>query len=93
LPEIVNIFPAGVPMFSTKSFKIYPNPTTGELIIKQGGNDFKSFAITNSLGQLMLQQQLDATKMELNIASLPRGLYFITLKGDSGYDVQKFIKL
>jgi hypothetical protein len=71
---------------------IYPNPTTGILTIKTPKDDFTSLAITNSIGQLLLNEPITNTLTTINGNTLAPGLYYLTLKGESGVEVRKFVK-
>jgi len=71
---------------------IYPNPAYDELTIKMDEGAYSSFYICNSLGQVLKQQKLSATQTDVNISSLPAGVYYINFAGDNGTDVQKFVK-
>ncbi|MCW3123813.1 MAG: C-terminal target protein [Flavipsychrobacter sp.] len=79
--------------YANTSFAVYPNPANDELTIDADKDVFKSCSITNSIGQEMMQQTITTTKTNLNIKALPAGLYYVTLKGDNGIKVQKFVKL
>ena len=72
---------------------IYPNPTTGELTIATDKGAYNSFTITNEIGQVVMQQQLSSETTNVNIKTLSTGLYYITLKGDSGIRVMKIVKM
>ncbi len=71
---------------------IYPNPANDELTIKTGTGDYQTFTISNDVGQLMIQQQVTAAQTTVNIQMLPAGLYYITLHGNAGTQVRKFVK-
>jgi len=73
--------------------EIYPNPVSDVLTIKTDANtSFSSFTISNSIGEVLLGQQITATQMEVNVKSLAAGVYYVTLKGESGVTVKKFVK-
>lgn len=72
---------------------IFPNPTTTQLSIIMSPSAYTSFTITNSIGQDMIQQSLTTTQTQVNVATLPPGLYYITFRGDNGTTVQKFVKM
>jgi hypothetical protein len=40
-----------------------------------------------------MQQQLNAAVTKVDLKTLSPGLYYITLKGDNGSKVQKFVKM
>ena len=54
--------------------------------------NYNSFIIVNETGQVMAQQQLSGAQSNVNVKSLPPGIYYITLNGDFGMDVRKFVK-
>ena len=86
--------PTAVPIINnTRKVDIYPNPTTDELTIKMDKDAYTSCVITNSMGQVLIQQPLSTTLTKVNVKILPAGLYYITVKGDNGSKVQKFVKL
>ena len=82
-----------VTTFNKQDVRIYPNPGNDELTIKMEKDAYNSCTITNSIGQVLMQQQLNAAQTKLNIQTLAAGLYYITLRGDNGTKVQKFVKM
>lgn len=73
---------------------IYPNPVSDYLTVqsKLFCNNCK-LEITNTIGEKILSQEINSTKTQINILSLPSGVYFIFVKTDSGKTWnQKFIK-
>ncbi|HEX7413481.1 MAG TPA: T9SS type A sorting domain-containing protein, partial [Bacteroidia bacterium] len=56
---------------------IYPNPTNGSISI-QSTKELAAIVIYNSLGEIMLEQTM--LKTTIDISSLQNGVYFITLK-------------
>ena len=71
---------------------IYPNPATDELTIKTD-EQYNSYTISNNLGQQMLQADLQVKETKLSIKSLPSGIYYLSLEGESGTAVRKFVKM
>ena len=89
----------GIPVLSTVNAQmiaahvfVYPNPATDELTIKMDQGAYTSFAISNSIGQEMIQQRLSTTQTQVNVKMLPAGVYYITFRGENGTTVQKFVK-
>lgn len=72
---------------------IFPNPATNELVIISDKGAYSSFSITNQLGQVMMQGTISGTQTTTDIRSLAPAMYYITLKGDQGTKVEKFIKM
>ena len=83
-----------VPVISNKDkIDIYPNPTSETLTIKTAQDAYNTYTITNSMGQVLLQNELNSTVTNVNVKTLAPGLYCITLRGESGTIVQKFVKM
>jgi hypothetical protein len=74
------------------SVNMYPNPATDELVIKIEDGAFKTYTITNQLGQLIMQSSLTGAQTTVNISSLAPGLYNISLNGAGGVVNRKLIK-
>ena len=74
------------------NIEIYPNPVADVLNINIHNGNYNSFIIVNETGQVMAQQQLSGAQSNVNVKSLPPGIYYITLNGDFGMDVRKFVK-
>ena len=86
--------PASVGTLSNvPSISIYPNPVRNELNIKMSANEYNTVQIINTLGQVVLQQQLNSTETQINVKSLVPGTYYIMLKGSAGSKVQQMQKL
>ena len=86
-------FPASVSSVSNlDKVELYPNPATNELTIKTSKDLYSSCTVTNSMGQVMMQQQINSTETKLNVKALPAGMYFVNMVGDKGNEVRKFVK-
>jgi hypothetical protein len=87
----------GVTVMSNTSaaVEIYPNPVTDELTIKTGQNAYSTMNITNTMGQVIMMQQMtvNSVQTQVNVNALPAGIYYITLRGGSGVKVLKFEKI
>jgi len=75
-----------------ESIQIYPNPTNDVLTIKIDNTPYTSFTISNTMGEVALQQQINNTQINVNVKSLAAGVYYVMLKGESGVTVRKFVK-
>lgn len=64
---------------SEERIKIFPNPSTGILNFEFENGDFNNYevAIFNTVGQLVFQQKLDATTIDLSNQN--DGMYFIKI--------------
>jgi hypothetical protein len=72
-----------------KQWKVYPNPTKGDLQVEFSFDSEKQLTveILNSIGQVMLSQQLGRNQSGLqrfDLSRYPQGNYFVRLIGESG---------
>jgi photosystem II stability/assembly factor-like uncharacterized protein len=77
----------------TTSLKIYPNPAKEKIIIEptESGNYMNgTVSIYGMTGQELIRQQ--ASKGELNVNSLPSGIYFVRLIKRGKIEFGKFVK-
>ena len=69
------------------AFAVYPNPTNGILFVDTrliaSLPDLTKYRITNPLGQNLLQGNITTETQQINIESLPAGIYFITFAGET----------
>ena len=67
------------------TFVVYPNPTNGILTIHHSAFSIPNseFRITNLMGQTLLQGNITTETQQINIESLPAGMYFITFAGET----------
>ena len=63
------------------TFAVYPNPTNGILTIHHSAFRIhhSEFRITNLMGQTLLTGQITAETQQINVSSLPEGMYFISI--------------
>lgn len=81
----------GVPDFyeASISTSVYPNPFTNELFIEQGNEqpEYSQISISDILGKQIKAVDIEmlaslSGKKRLDVSDLPKGIYFITLKGN-----------
>ncbi len=77
------------PSAGSGTFVVYPNPANGVLTIQHSSFSIhhSAFRITNPLGQTLLKGHITTETQQINIESLPAGMYFITFAGET----QKFV--
>ena len=71
---------------------LFPNPATNEITIQMDGTGYSSFAVTNIMGKVMLQQNISGEETTVNVRELAPAIYFITLRGEKGILVKRFVK-
>ena len=72
--------------------EVYPNPAYNELTIRMDESAYNSFTITNNIGQVLIAPTITGKEMNINIRSLPAAIYYITLRGEQGILVKRFLK-
>ena len=77
------------PSTGSVAFAVYPNPTNGILTIHHSAFRIhhSAFRITNLMGQTVLSGNINADTQQINVSSLPQGMYFITFAGE----MRKFV--
>ena len=68
------------------TFTIYPNPTNGVLFVDTvctPSLPAETYRITNLMGQTVLSGNINADNQQINVSSLPQGMYFITFAGET----------
>lgn len=61
---------------------IYPNPATDEIFVS--ANDIREFQLFSLTGKQVMNEVVSADKIQLDVASFPRGLYFLRLTFGNG---------
>ena len=72
------------------AFSIYPNPTTGKLTIEIGTEVITNIAVTNLLGEVVLQPQIQQSTID--ISSLATGMYILNIATKNGKSAQRVFK-
>jgi hypothetical protein len=67
---------------------IYPNPATTELTIT-ASDMITSLSINNLLGQTVYSEECNMQQVQVDVSSLPAGMYFVKINGS---EVRKFCK-
>ena len=75
------------PSTGSGAFTVYPNPTNGVLFVEtRHGTSLpvaNEYRITNLMGQTLMTGQITADNQQINVSSLPQGMYFITFAGET----------
>ena len=95
LPDPVNCNILKIPnsIVSTEVVEIYPNPTYGPVTITTSENLFSGcLSILNLNGQNLISHILTENKIQIDIRSLPAGIYIARLSDETGVKVGKIVK-
>ena len=84
---------SGINDLQESRLSIYPNPATDKITIETSGETIgSSLTLLNIEGQQLITSQITQQKTQLDISSLPSGVYFVRLTNDRTVEVGKFIK-
>ena len=91
---ILNTINAGVGINdhnqTTNTLTIYPNPANDNVIIETPTNG--SLSILNINGQQLITRQITEPQTQIDIATLPIGVYFVRLTNEKTVHMGKFVK-
>ncbi|MGB1269388.1 MAG: M43 family zinc metalloprotease [Flavobacteriaceae bacterium] len=75
------------------NLSIFPNPVSGnDLNIITKNNDKSTYKIVNTLGQVLMNGELNDIKSTINVSRLNSGVYFIVVKNNTSNATKQFIK-
>lgn len=67
---------------SAPLINIYPNPTHNEIIIT--GSHITCITVADAVGIGKLHRSVTANKVNIDISTLPAGIYLVTVTSDNG---------
>ncbi len=70
---------------------VSPNPCVNDLNI-QCGENLKSYAIYNAKGSVLRSGVFGSNSSVINVSSLPKGIYFLTVKTEENIFTEKVVK-
>jgi hypothetical protein len=82
----------------TSGMALYPNPTDGNFTLEIGlaKDETVNVELTNSLGQLILQENHSFVsgnnRLSLNLNDVAKGIYFVQVKTSSNVHIQRIVK-
>ncbi len=81
------------PIIKEQSFEIFPNPTSGQLWIKNPNSkeDFISVEIFNSFGKKLMEFETSEEITQIDLSEKPKGVYLIRIKSGSKVFSEKII--
>ena len=70
-------------------FKLYPNPTSGQITIALEG--MQKVVVYNALGQALLNKEVSSDVIQLDLSGIENGLYWIKVMAQNGAAVRSFV--
>lgn len=101
LPEVQELFNEPDPMIPVtsinesllNSFNIYPNPFTDEFVVElNNDNRTSTIKILDLSGRVIYTKISNSDVLNINVANLRNGIYFLKVKDDSDIYLRKIIK-
>ena len=88
----ITSMPSSVNSVSLSNIDVYPNPTSGNLIVSNIETNLTNISIYNMLGSLMYSEKISQkNKIELDFSFLSSGIYNLVFSSDKGFANQKII--
>lgn len=92
-PKEFSYFGVGVNKKTISDLRLFPNPTNAYLTIEAGNSDPLSIEITSLNGQQMLFVEMKGTLHQIDLSSIQKGVYLITIRSENFVTSKKIIKL
>jgi hypothetical protein len=73
------------------SLRLYPNPASSILTI-ENANGIDSVSVTNTLGQKVFTKAVNSSTAQIDVSSLSKGIYFVTVASGNASKTVKIIK-
>jgi photosystem II stability/assembly factor-like uncharacterized protein len=74
------------------TISIFPNPTSGKIIITTPPG-YTKLTITNTTGQILYEQPVISPKTQLDLSQYPNGIYYLRLFSEKGSCIKEIIIL
>ena len=82
--ELHNGIDENDPSTGSGTFAVYPNPTNGVLFVQTlRATSLPAYRITNLMGQTLMRGSITTENQQIDIASLPEGMYFFTVENET----------
>jgi hypothetical protein len=89
-PNFINVI-VGIDTPTKNDFKIYPNPTNGIINIT-GKPLFERVGVIDMTGREVIRQESLGQNTQIDLGSLPSGVYFVRLMVDGAFITSKVVK-
>jgi len=78
---------------SNRTFEIYPNPANNQItVITANDNQQNLLSVFNINGKVLIIKHIEKNTTEIDVSTLPSGVYFVKIVNNTGVDIGKFIK-
>ncbi|MEM6722095.1 MAG: T9SS type A sorting domain-containing protein [Bacteroidota bacterium] len=92
IPNALNLTTLSNNEFTSKSFSLYPNPTSGNVTIRNAGFALQNVTVTDVNGRTVASYQMNGTTGNADLSlNLNTGLYFVKLTTENASTTKKLI--
>jgi len=90
----ITVNATGIDETGNSIISLYPNPTDDNFFVTLNNENPESVIITDTYGRVIVEKAVTGTnnRFKLSVASLQRGLYFITVKSNVQSHTLKFVR-
>lgn len=94
-PDSILQIPLGLEERQELQVKIFPNPTSEELVIEliDFSDPSSKISIQTISGRTVLQEELNSSLSNINVSNLPVGMYIVRIEQEGGIAIRKILKL
>lgn len=82
----------GLKPYGNDRFKVYPNPSIGQITIETASGQPHTFSVVNALGEIVFRKTAHAAKEDLDLSHLPKGIYFLKIENEEGSGTIKIVR-
>jgi hypothetical protein len=79
--------------YRLSALSIYPNPFRDKLTIRTDNFGELSITVTSPSGQIVMSRSFAGNMHQIDLSSIQRGVYFITIRSENYITSEKIIKL
>ena len=83
--------PSGINPENDFSISVYPNPFVSQLTVGSMQSAVNTIAIYNALGEIIYSEGRNFNS-PINLNSIPPGIYFLEIKNEEKYFIEKIVK-
>lgn len=84
---LAGLIPSSVDDVTDAGWSVYPNPTSGMLIVK--GLPVRNVSVYNLMGQQVVSQAITGEECEIDVSALVPGIYFLRVLSEDGRNFTK----
>lgn len=72
-----------------KSINVFPNPSTGKINLVSAIANVEAISVYNAIGEIVFEDKKTSLKNELDLTTLPNGVYILKAKTEAGIVTKK----